>query len=416
MALVLPFTQAFTWDRFGLGPLPRLARLTSLKFEVGVLDHINVAALTRSLGLLTDLKRLELLSLTGCIESDLSVFSAGLAGLVSLEHLVLECIGLNTEDVNRMLPSLTALQSLDLHFNGLTSSDIAPALAALRALTHLDLNENVLWAAEKGMISAEEGMVSISASLSLLTRLVYLDLNYNGSGVCCGAAAIAALGHSLPPSLTHLSVAENYLGADGVLAFAPGLRRLTALRFLNLSGNIYDDEVNLADRTSCLPALAGCLQCMTALASLHLSANCLGPDCVPTLAGVLNLQQIQDVDLSFNKLGVRGAQLLAACLPRMPRIRELDLSGNDFGDNGFAALADSLVNLPSLTSVDVSCNELTMAAVEALTAALHATGSSHSRPAAMEKLDLLILLNFSVNEISRVDVAALERPGRTIIV
>ena len=384
-------------------------RLTSLTFKRGSLDRSSIAALAPSLGLLTDLKRLELRDLVygGPAVSGYSVnVGLAVAGLVSLEHLVVGCIGISTEDAKRMLPSLTALRRLDLRCDYHPTSDIAPALASLRALTHLDLKENYLW-------EAEESMVSISATLSLLTRLLYLDLDYNGSGACCGAAAIAALGHSLPPSLTHLSMLGNYLGAAGILAFAPGLGRLTTLRHLNLSESF--DDANMGACTGSFRALAGCLERMPGLTSLDLSFNNIDPECSSALTSCLhNLQHLQQLRLSHNDLGVSGAQQLATCLPRMPKLQGLYLDGNDIGDVGFAALIGSLVDLPSLTELAVSENYLTTAAVEALAAAIHGTVGPQALTPIMGKLASLTLLDFSTNEISRDDVVALERPGRTI--
>ena len=388
LTCIPPSTQAFTWDRLGLGPLHRLVRLTSLKFEEDSLDPDNIAALARSLELFSDLKRLELPSLMpeptfaeDEVGPDVSALSSSLAGLVSLEHLVMGSAGLSTEDANSMLPSLTALQHLDLNSNQLMASGIAPALAALKALTHLDLNGNDMW-------GADEGMASISASVALLTRLVYLDLDTNNDNYGrIDAAAAAALGHSLPLSLTHLCMAGNGLGADGILAFAPGLQRLTALRCLNLSSNVGGYADSWGAHAGSLQALTDCLGRLTGLTSLDLSASGIGPDCVPMLTGSLNLQNLVELDLGFNKLGAGGAYLLAACLPRMIKLQELHLSFTDLDDDGFAALAGSLVDLPSLTQIDITNNELTETAVEALAAALCATGRSQGMPA-LQFLDM----------------------------
>ena len=400
-----PSAQAFTWDRLHLEPLPSLARLTSLKFERGTLSRGDIAALTPSLRLLTSLKRLELPELIWLRKnpdtvSELSALSSSLAGLVSLEHLALGGAGLSAEDLNRMLPSLTALRHLDLRNNHLTS-DIAPALVALRALTHLDLLYNDVW-------RAEEGRASVCATLSLLTGLVFLDLGGNGSGVRCDDSTTTALGHGMPQSLTYLSMTFGGLSTDGILAFVPGLQRLTALRLLNLSSNIPSFPDNAEARTRCMHALANCLERMPGLISLDLSDNNLGPACIPALVSGLqhlrnlqnlnlggnvltgaqalidclqHLQELRDLDLSINELGVSDAQRLAACLPCLPKFRELNLYSNSLGSAGFAALMGSLVDLPSLAKIDVRDNQVTGIAVMALAAALRATGRLQAMPA-----------------------------------
>ena len=387
LTCIPPSTQAFAWGRFGLGPLHRLVRLTSLKFEEDSLDPNNIAALARSLELFSDLKRLELPSLMpeptmdeDEVGPDVSTLSSSLAGLVSLEHLVMGSVGLSSEDANSMLPSLIALQHLDLSSNQLTS-DIAPALAALKALTYLDLGGNDMW-------GDDEGLASISASVALLTKLVYLELDsYNDNDLLIDAAAAAALGHSLPRSLTYLSMAGNYFGAGGLLALAPGLQRLTALRRLNLSCNVGGGEDGWEDHAGSMQALADCLKRLTGLTSLDLSGNHFGPDYFSMLAGSLNLQNLLELHLGFNQLGVGGAYSLATCLPRMLKLRGLYLSFSNLGNDGFAALAASLVDLPSLTKIDFSNNQLTGIAVEALSSALRGTGRPQAMPA-LESLDM----------------------------
>ena len=247
------------------------------------------------MGLFTDLKRLELQPYLGK-ESNVSALSSSLAGLVSLEHLVMGSIGLSTEDANSMLSNLTALQHLDLNCNDLTSG-ISPALAALKALTHLDLGGNDLW-------GIGEGVASISSSLALLTGLRCLDLEGDGvHGVRGDAAAkVAALAHSLPQSLTSLSLAHNGIGAAGILAFSPGLQRLTALCILDLSNNMNNTEEAFA---AALRA-TGRPQAMPALE--HLYAGC-------------------------NKLGSRSAKALAACLKHTPNLKSLDLYSAKFRNN-----------------------------------------------------------------------------------
>ena len=450
-------------------------RLTSLKFEEDTLQRNDFAALAPSLGQLTDLQCLELPDLYELAsdighpdrEVDVSILSAKLAGMVTLQHLVFKGdIGLDTEAVNRMLPSLTALQHLDLCAADLPS-DITPALAALTALTHLDLERNDL-------MKDSEGMASMSASLTAITGLVYLDLDGNGD-VRCDAAAAAALGHSLPQSLTYLSMSYNGLGTDGFTAFSPGLQRLTALRQLHLSDNIHDIiedgmEGREARAAGCMLALAGCLKRMPGLTSLNLSSNSLGPACIPALAGSLQLQELQYLDLSDNRQGAGGAQRLAACLPRMLKLQSLCLHTNNIGDDGFAALAGNLLGLASLTNFDISRNDLTGAAVEALATALRATGVPQAMPAleffemggnhlgdgsaetlavclqhmpylqtlnlydvnfsdngvgtllpVLQKLDSLTVLYLSGNRLTSVAIitvlmAAMERPGRHIFV
>ena len=366
--------QGLSWDRFGLGPLPRLVQLVGLKFDESTLAKADVVALASSLKQLTGLKRL-MLSSEPLEPYQASALSSSLSGLVSLEHLIIEEVCLEAAQVAMMLHGLTALQHLDLSSDAFSCSaeHIAPALATLTALTHLDLAENNLW-------KADQDLTAIASILSPFTCLSYLDLGIyqhdTSVNFTPGDVAMAALGHSLPPSLTFLSLAGNEFGANAILAMVPGLQRLTALETLCLSDSLVGGNNSEADRAGCLQALAGCLQSLSSLTFLDLRSNHLGAGSALALAGCLqHMPNIRFLDLSRNRLGAGGVQQLAANLRCPPNLRALFLSLNSIGDDGVAGIAGSLMGLPCLTELDIGRNKLTTAALCSLKAALVALSS-----------------------------------------
>ena len=370
--------QGLSWNRLGLGPLPSLARLTALTFEEGMLGR-NTAL--PSLVRLTDLRRL---ALDDCWDNGLSTASSkalsflpgALSRLTSLEHLVIRGVGLNSDHLIRILPGLISLQHLDLSNNDIRNGNaiFSPVLATLTALTHLDLSSNHMWEDRGEDLIEHHSISSIASTLTSFTGLLYLDLSHNNHLQPLGAAAVAALGNSLPASLQWLSLNSNGFSAAGLMALTPGLRRLAALEHLGLSRYIVQTDSAQARKDS-LQALAGCLQCMPCLKGLDLSVNEFGPGTEQALADCLqHVPALRGLELDFTRLGVHGAQHLAGCLHHMPALRSLGLRGNGFGDDGVAALLDGLLALSSLTNIGICGNSVSEAVNTILSVAFNRLG------------------------------------------
>ena len=369
-------SQGLSWDRFGLGPLPRLANLVSLKFEDRiVLDRRAARALAPGLGLLTNLRSLILPSkcLSDLKPKEISAFSAALSGLVAMEYLVLKDVSLGPKSLKGILCGLHTLPKDISHLSSDSSSPnssgadeaatAAPApawLTALTALTHLDLSQNYgLFRGDDGEYEgADSSMISIAACLCLLTGLVHLDLGstycsdgLGPAGEAVSASAVAALGIGLPASLTFLSLARNSFGSECITALAgpSGLQRLTALRVLSLGGSLKRDD-SAAAGAACMHALARCFQ---------------------------HMPYLENLDLGFNGIAGAGAHALAGCLQHMPKLRSLDLCYNSLCDGDVAALSGSLLGLSSLTMViGIQDNRLTQGGIASFKAAFHDAGRS----------------------------------------
>ena len=346
-------------------------------------------AITPSLRHLTDLRHLVLDDYgedwegAGSGEA-LLVLSSVLSGLTSLEHLVIRGVGLDSNNFVKIFPDLIALKHLDLsnNFIGEDVAAISPVLATLTALTRLDLSSNHMWEDRGEILTDNHGVTSIAATLAAITGLLHLDLSYNNQGdgdplveKPLGAAAVVILGNSLPASLQWLSLDGNGISADGLVAMAPGLQRLTALEHLDLSHYILEPDSGQA-RIDSLQALTSCIRRMPYLKHMTLACNSFGPDGAQHLARCLeHVPALQSLELGHNQLGVDGARHLAGCLQHMPALQSLDLGCNGLGDNGVAELVDSLLALNSLTKISIRGNGLSEAVVKILKAAFNKLGT-----------------------------------------
>ena len=384
--------QGLSWDRLGLGPLPRLVRLTGLTFEMVTLSRDAAAALTPSLRHLTDLRSLVL---DECWEDGLSaatgevlaLLSAILSGRTSLEHLVVRrSSGLNSDQFARMLGGLISLRHLELSSTYMgedVATIISPVLASLTALTHLDLSGNSMWGDRGEGLIGDNGVTSFASTLTALTGLLHLDLGYNSISDLkpLGDAAMAVLGNSFPASLKVLSLDSNGFRAAGLVALAPGLRRLTRLEDLGLSSYVLETD-SVQARIGSLQALWGCLHCMTALGRLDLSSNDFGPGSARHLARCLkHVPALKSLDLGYNQLGVGGTSYLAVCLKHVPGLQSLGLCYNQLNAGGAQHLARCLKHVPALQSLDLGHNQLCVGG------ARHLAGCLQHMPA-LRSLDL----------------------------
>ena len=148
-----------------------------------------------------------------------------------------------------------------------------------------------------------------------------LDLGENFIGDL-GAAALAGVWAHLT-RLTELRLPWSRLHARGVLSLAPLFPQLA---HLNLDSN----KLNSGSAAE----LAKCGSGMTALASLSLSQNALGPAEAESLLRPLlaNASSLTDLNLGGNTIGANGLVRVAPYLSAA--IRQGSLASLDLSDNG----------------------------------------------------------------------------------
>ncbi|KAF7239917.1 Leucine-rich repeat-containing protein 74B [Varanus komodoensis] len=114
-------------------------------------------------------------------------------------------------------------------------------------------------------------------------------------------------------------------------------------------------------------ALALSLTSNTSIVKLNLSDNWLNGDGAAAIADTL---KENDVDLSENRVGVKGAKALSAMLRENTTLISLDLSGNELSDHAARDLADALLTNNKMEFLNLSHNMLGEPSGEVLGAAV----------------------------------------------
>lgn len=149
-----------------------------------------------------------------------------------------------------------------------------------------------------------------------------------------------------------LQLSSNAIGPDGVKALAPHLRRMVALRELNLGYNgICADGIKLL---TAAPASSPGSTSLTAL-SIYPDGPGAPLDTTP-LDTTVNLLQLSKLAFRCNALHAEGARALAPCLTAMSNLQTLDLHSNYIGPAGAGTLSEYLAGMPGLKALHLGLN------------------------------------------------------------
>lgn len=153
---------------------------------------------------------------------------------------------------------------------------------------------------------------ALDCSPGKVNKIVALNLSYNGTIGCEGAAALCE-GLRSNTVLKQLHMPYCNIGTDGARAFAQAMSfPTTIMHLLNLQGN----------KIGCdgLKCIANGLRRAKALQTLNLSDNCIAGD-VEALSHFANAllvnQSLVSVDMLFNKIGFEGAVALQPALTKV---------------------------------------------------------------------------------------------------
>mmetsp|Transcript_58759 Transcript_58759/g.155460 ORF Transcript_58759/g.155460 Transcript_58759/m.155460 type:complete len:500 (-) Transcript_58759:3283-4782(-) len=204
------------------------------------------------------------------------------------------------------------------------ANQVSAALSKLPKLTWLDLSNNGL---------EDSGIQSLCHSLSGLTALAFLDLRDN----CVSSNGWTSLAESVS-GLSVLNEVNGWTGYEGLRCGS--LMELTAV---NVEGGWAMVSVLVGRSTS---GLATLVLRNTAIGDVALSYLC------PSLG---NLTALVDLDLSVNYVGDDGATALSAALSGLVHLTRLDLRDNEVGNEGAGHLCSALSRLTALTCVDFRC-------------------------------------------------------------
>ena len=142
------------------------------------------------------------------------------------------------------------------------------------------------------------------------------------------------------------------------------LQECPRLEHLSLSSNGY---LGASDT----PLVAAALRPCTAITSLRLPSNHMGPEGMLALVPVLGtLVRLTVLDLSWNGLGDRGAEALGDVLELVPALASLNLFANQIHASGATVFALSVRRCAALTELDFGSNELMNLGASALCTAL----------------------------------------------
>ena len=187
-----------------------------------------------------------------------------------------------------------------------------------------------------------------------------------------------------------LQLSSNAIGPDGVKALAPHLRRMVALRELNLGYNgICGDGIKLL---TAAPASSPGSTPLTALSSYPDGPG--APLDTNPRDTTVTLLQLSKLAFRCNALHAEGARALAPCLTAMSNLQTLDLHSNYIGPAGAGTLSEYLAAMPGLKALHLGLNIIGDVGAVSLAPGLKA----------MHMLQTLTLCD---NGISAVGVAAL---------
>uniref|UniRef100_A0A4X1T750 NLR family pyrin domain containing 5 n=1 Tax=Sus scrofa TaxID=9823 RepID=A0A4X1T750_PIG len=255
-----------------------------------------------------------------------------------LESLRLDRCGLTHSSclaLSQVLVTSVSLKSLSLAGNKVTDPSIKPLCDALRS-TQCTLQKLIL--GDCGLTAADSQDLA-----SALTK---------------------------NQSLTHLYLASNSLGSEGVnlLGRAMKLPNCSLQRLILNACNL--------DVAGC-GFLAFALMGNRRLTHLSLSVNPLEDDGMKLLCEVMMEPSchLQDLELVKCQLTATCCKSLSHVITRNKHLQSLDLAANALGDNGIEVLCEGLKQKNSLRRLGLEACELTSGCCEALSSAL--SGSEH---------------------------------------
>lgn len=352
--------------------LLRGSQLKALKLNNWALSAPAVTSLACALPHLSNLRRLHLRdSLTN--PSHITILAPYLARVSTLEDLDLANASIDTiaaATAAHYIAAMTALTSLDISHNPLLSpnSPLPAALAALTRLASLSLAETGIDAPTlqhtlpalsqlphlkhldlSGNSFGNHPVLDFGATLSDLQPLETLCMNNIRQGLAPDCMFLIA---TIAPTLTRLEL-SNYMASSAMLGLEPltaFLLRLTELRVLDLSGNLWNAQT--------LGLLRGTLVSLPMLRELSVMKR------VPDFSSLGTVDQMTALS-GLRHLGVSGWLREAAAtednLAALGAMTDLTSVSIAFGTHSRAArvqLGDAFRSLTQLRSVCILAHDV----------------------------------------------------------
>jgi Ran GTPase-activating protein (RanGAP) involved in mRNA processing and transport len=231
-----------------------------------------------------------------CLTSiDLCSNNLGAGGALALNNALIMSEFFRLEQTlpgTNMCELVASLTELDMSNNALGIAGSAPIETLLSSprctLTKLNLSSNML---------ADPGCAVVARAMCKNSSLKHLNLSENAAANSTGQAIGVLL--ETNSSLELLNIAYNHLRGNGAKRIGFGLSQNKSLRNLDLKWNGFGDEDVLSELSRAIPVCG-----------------------------------VQELNLAYNRIKLKGASIIAASLEMGTMIRELILDGNLIGQIG----------------------------------------------------------------------------------
>ena len=208
------------------------------------------------------------------------------------------------------------------------------SIETTRSFALIDMNKN------SGIAQLEQELCLVSEQLVGL-NMWHIDMN---------TRCITRVVNMLPQMtcLKKLNISGNDITDVGLAQLLVPLKYMTQLTSLNLEATLIT-PVGLALLSNVFPLL-------TNLTELDLAWLFL-TDAVILKDLLAQVPQLKSLNLSYNRLGTQGIEILASTFTSMTQLRTLKIDNNNIGVDGLETMSDMIRKLTHLTSLNVGHHE-----------------------------------------------------------
>jgi Ran GTPase-activating protein (RanGAP) involved in mRNA processing and transport len=272
-----------------------------------------------------------------CGDDGVNILVDAIEKCPNIDSIVLGANNIGPAGIERLARVFKYWQNLfniDLCCNQIGNTGVeslALVLPNCKNMSHLNLAYNQI---------GPEGARHLASALPKCNNLALIHINLcNNEFGDDGIEILAnAIGQCNNLALTELNLLDNQIGDDGAHSIGRILTQCPGLRSLSLGSNLIDYAGILS-----ITVVLGQSNNL-ALTQLDLSNNKFGDDGVEILAGVLSqCTALTELNLADNHIGDNGADSIGGVLPQCPNLRHLYLDNNLISDDASDRLADILM-------------------------------------------------------------------------
>jgi Ran GTPase-activating protein (RanGAP) involved in mRNA processing and transport len=349
--LALPVLQTLVLDSVGASGVgvERLARalevlqtITHLDISGNALGPEALEALVAALSARTSASRLKVLAMNDCALGD-----PGLAVLCkSWTRHTPHLIG-RASSSKRLTGLMRAPEHLSLKANGIRNcAPLGFVVLHNNSVIKLDLSSNAI---------EDEGLVTFSQTLReaelILSELVLRDNRVSDAGASALSELILA---SVP--LARVDLSGNRIGPVGGRMLGEVVRTTRVRKVVTLSRN----PLQAAGAAALVRSLVESdlpTPPLLDLSAMGLTEDNLVPETNSLTSGLRQLDALQGLDFSSNRLGGRFVALLSGCLMSQgSNLVTLNLAGNKLDVKACIALAEALESNRSVVNLNLNAN------------------------------------------------------------